>query len=77
MSIAHACQACQVDLLYRGHEVSVVAAETSLGWNWAALIDSRFALEGDQGALDTPMLALSIGKMQVKRLIDTRTVSTH
>ncbi len=68
---------CQVELQYRGHAVSVIAAETSLGWNWAALIDSRVALEGDQGALDTPILALSIGKMQVKRLIDSGTARTH
>ena len=68
---------CQVDIKYRGHTVKIMAAETSIGWSWAALVDSRYTLESDEGGLDTASLALAFGKTQVKRIIDADTDTVY
>jgi len=63
----------QIDLRYSGHTVSLKTNETSLGWNWTALVGSRYALKGEQGVYESPTLALSCRRQQIRRIIDLDT----
>ena len=58
----------QLDLRYRGRVISILAAQTPVGWSWAAMIDSRPAIDG--APLPSAEMALADGVSAVEDLID-------
>jgi|GEM_PF-3087133 hypothetical protein len=61
----------QLDLRYRGRVISILAAQTAVGWNWAAMIDSRPAIECEGEPLPSAEMALYDGIASVEDLIDS------
>jgi hypothetical protein len=67
--------ALQLDMRYRGHRINIAAEETSIGWNWTAVVDEMYPLEGEDGVMDSAEAALAKGKVMVKNIIDADTDS--
>ncbi|WP_077036819.1 hypothetical protein [Pelomonas sp. KK5] len=65
----------QLDLMYRGRNISVIAARKRQGWGWGALFDDLWAIECKECSFATAELALADARLSVEDFIDSN--ATH
>ena len=61
----------QLDVNYKGFDISIMTMPSPGGWAWEAVINDRQTIEGDDGSLPSPEMALVTGRTTVEDLIDS------
>lgn len=68
MNIGHANQ---LDLHYKGRNISVIAARKANGWGWGALFDDLRGIECEDSNFPSRELALADARLSVEDFIDS------
>ena len=61
----------QLDLIYKGFDISIMTMPSPGGWAWEAVVNDRQWIEGEDGSLASPEMALANGRATVEDLIDS------